>query len=157
MRTSVIIPVLNGAATIGAQLDALAAQTAMDFELIIADNGSNDGTYDVVARSADRFERVEFVYAADVAGAAAARNIGASAAAGEILLFCDADDLVGPEWVAAHRATLASAAASTGPLSYLRADAPKRVDLSLPATTRLPRFVDRQPGERHGGQNNQYA
>ena len=98
---SVVIPAYNAESTIADQLAALARQSDQaDWELIVADNGSADGTGDVVRGWADRLP-VRVVDASARRGPAAARNIGAAAATGEVLAFTDADDVVQPGWLRA--------------------------------------------------------
>lgn len=103
MRLSVIIPCLNAADTIAIQLDALANQRWDEsWEVIVSDNGSTDETLVVVERCRDRLlPNLRIVDSSDRPGAAHARNVGALAATGELLAFCDADDEVGPGWIAA--------------------------------------------------------
>jgi glycosyltransferase involved in cell wall biosynthesis len=97
---SVIIPVRNRAELIGHQLDALAKQTTtIPFEVVVVDNGSTDATGSVARAFEDRFARLEVVEAPEQRGAAHARNVGTTAAAGELLAFCDSDDVVHPEWL----------------------------------------------------------
>ena len=97
---SVVMPVHNGAATIGAQLEALAAQTyAGALEVLVADNGSTDDTSAIVEAWTGRIPNLRLIDASQSPGAAYARNAGARAATGTILAFCDADDVVGPSWV----------------------------------------------------------
>ena len=102
LRLSVVIPCLNAEATLGEQLEALAAQEWPGWwEIIVADNGSSDGSRALVERFALDVPRLRWVDAGDRRGQAHARNVGAAAAQGEALLFCDADDVVAPGWVAA--------------------------------------------------------
>src|SRR4051812_42896987 len=99
---SVIIPCYNAAETIGVQLDALTTQPCAEpFEIIVADNGSTDGTRGVVFRHQAHFPHLRIVDASARRGSACARNVGARMAAGDKLAFCDADDEVAPRWVAA--------------------------------------------------------
>lgn len=95
---SVVIPALNAADTIGAQLDAVLAQDfAGTFEVVVADNGSTDGTLEVVETY-----RVRVVDASDAPlGGAGAKNVGVRAASAPFVAFCDADDLVSPGWLQA--------------------------------------------------------
>ena len=102
------MPVLNGAATIGDQLRALAGQVVdAPFEVVVADNGSTDGTRAVVERHAPDVPGLRLVDASRRRGPAAARNVGVAAAAGDLFAFCDADDVVGPGWLAAMAAAAA--------------------------------------------------
>lgn len=99
---SVIVPARNAAQTLQRQLDALADQTAsVDWELIVADNGSTDGTRAVADSFVARLG-LTIVDASGARGAAGTRNAGARHAQGDVLLFTDADDVVSPDWVAAH-------------------------------------------------------
>ncbi len=96
-RVSVIIPAYNAAQTIGLCLDALAAQTLPrdEYEVIVVDDGSADATRELAAARGAR------VISQSNAGAAAARNLGARHARGEIVLFCDADSVPDARWLAA--------------------------------------------------------
>lgn len=98
-RASVVIPAFNAGPWIAEQLDSLAAQReAPDFEVLVCDNGSTDDTADVVA-SGDWPFPVRVVRADGRKGASHARNVGAEQARGDVLLFCDADDIVNDVWV----------------------------------------------------------
>jgi glycosyltransferase involved in cell wall biosynthesis len=100
MRLSVVIPCLNEERTIGGQLDALAAQSWSEpWEVIVADNGSTDGTVAVAETYRGRIEHLRIVDAGAVRGAAYALNVGCDAARGEAVALCDADDVVAPDWV----------------------------------------------------------
>lgn len=108
MKLSVIIPCFNGADTIGAQLEALAHQQWSEpWEVIVSDNGSSDRSLEIVAQYKDRLPNLRVVDASKHRGAAHAKNVGARAAIGEALAFCDADDEVAPGWVAAMGTALA--------------------------------------------------
>ena len=97
---SVIIPTRNQAALLPHQLCALGSQTYDgDWELVIADNGSTDQTAAVAQDWADRFPHLRIVDASRRIGVNCARNEGARAARGELLLYCDSDDVVTPGWV----------------------------------------------------------
>jgi hypothetical protein len=98
---TVVIPVRNGAATIVQQLEALRRQTYRgEWEIVVADNGSTDET---VARC-EAFSLllpIRVVDASGRAGSSYARNVGAAQARGDLLLFCDADDVVDDGWMEA--------------------------------------------------------
>ena len=102
MKLSVIIPCLNGEATIGVQLEALACQQWSEpWELIFSNNGSTDGTLTIVEQYRNRLPNLRIVDASDKRGQPHALNVGALAARGEALAFCDADDEIASGWVAA--------------------------------------------------------
>ena len=98
---SVIMPVLNGLPWVEQQLSALCVQEAPgEWEVIVADNGSADDTRSCVQQWSERDPRVRLVDASARPGPGAARNIGVGTAGGRILVFCDADDVVRPGWLA---------------------------------------------------------
>lgn len=96
-RVSVVVPVRNGAATLGALLDSL---LALDYpsdrlEIIVVDNASTDDTPDILERYAPRVRSVR----EPKRGASAARNRGVAEAKGEVIAFTDADCVVDPRWL----------------------------------------------------------
>src|SRR5690349_17486601 len=90
---SVVIPAFNSAATIEGCLAALAEQTVMPGEVIVVDDGSTDDTPEIARRMGAE------VITQERGGAGAARNRGAKAARGEVLLFTDADCAPVGDWV----------------------------------------------------------
>ncbi len=122
---SVVIPVHDAGATIDAQLTALTAEVApVKWEIVVVDNGSHDGTVGIVEQWAARDPRVRLVHAADVAGAAHARNAGGRVARGRNLAFCDGDDIVAVGWVAAMAAALDVHEFVGGPVELHRLNPP---------------------------------
>ena len=119
---SVVIPCRNGAGVLAKQLDALLAQqTSAEFEIVVADNGSADGTVDLVRSYPD--PRVRVVDAGRAPGANVARNVGITAAKGEFILLTDADDVVHVGWIEAyHRAFMGGAEAVGGGLDRILDD-----------------------------------
>lgn len=103
MDYSVIIPVYNGAGTIWSQLNAIIPQVEefnRSGEVIVVDNNSTDGIDFIISKYNQRSNfKIKMIKALDSRGAAYARNVGASQARGEILLFCDSDDIVGANWL----------------------------------------------------------
>jgi GT2 family glycosyltransferase len=98
----VVIPAYNAAATLAEQLEALAAQRFEDdWEVVIADNGSTDGTTELARHYRPRFRALTVIDSGPRRGHSAPRNAGANAARGELLAFCDADDVVAPGWLKA--------------------------------------------------------
>jgi glycosyltransferase involved in cell wall biosynthesis len=102
VELSVVMACRNAAQTVAVQLEALARQEwGEDWELIVVDNGSTDETLEIVERFQRRFPTLRVVDASDRRGAAHALNAGVSAAQGEAIAFCDADDEVARGWVSA--------------------------------------------------------
>ncbi len=93
---SVILPTYNRATVLGEAIDSVRAQTFNEWELIVVDDGSTDGTATVVERSARRDGRIDYVRAKQ-GGVSAARNLGIQKARGEFVAFLDDDDLWLPE------------------------------------------------------------
>ena len=107
-RVSVVIPVFNAAATITRAVESVRAQTWGDWELVVVDDGSTDGTREIlqgIAREETRMRVIE----RDHAGVAAAANAAMAAARGEFLARMDADDVAHPERLAAQVAYLDTA------------------------------------------------
>jgi GT2 family glycosyltransferase len=108
LPVSVVIACFNGAETLDRQLGALLGQRAsVPFEVIVADNGSTDGSREVVERYRWRSAPIRLVDASDARGLAHARNVGAFAAGGDAIAFCDQDDEVAPGWLVAMADALA--------------------------------------------------
>ncbi|MEN4479787.1 glycosyltransferase family 2 protein [Mycolicibacterium cosmeticum] len=98
---SIVIPCRDGADTLPRQIDAILAQsTDIDFEVVVADNGSVDGTAAVVRGYAN--PRVRLADASRAAGVNVARNVGVSAAHGGFIMLTDADDVVHDGWLEAY-------------------------------------------------------
>ena len=86
---SVVIPVFNGEAFLGEAVQSVLVQKYSPVEVIIVDDGSTDGTEDVVKSFP---ETVRYVQQSNQ-GPAAARNRGIEQAQGSLIAFADADDL----------------------------------------------------------------
>jgi GT2 family glycosyltransferase len=96
---SVIISAKNEAEHIEACFDALGQQrTPFAFEVILIDNGSNDGTFQLASKLARDYKNVR-VFRERQPGSASALNLGARRARGEVLLFTDAACRLGKTWV----------------------------------------------------------
>jgi glycosyltransferase involved in cell wall biosynthesis len=110
VRVSIVMPVYNAIAYLGATLESALAQTHADVEIIAVDDGSTDGSWEALAAiGGDRIQRVRLPHG----GGCRARNHGLGLATGERLLFLDADDLISPDLVAALSDTLDGAPAGS--------------------------------------------
>ncbi|MHC4579650.1 MAG: glycosyltransferase family 2 protein [Planctomycetota bacterium] len=97
LALSVVVPAFNEVRTIGRCLAALRRQERRDVEVLVADDGSRDGTADLVARW---FPQVRLL-ALPHRGSAAARNAAVRAARAPRIAFLDADCVPCPGWLAA--------------------------------------------------------
>jgi glycosyltransferase involved in cell wall biosynthesis len=141
---SIIIPAYNAAPTLEATLRSVDAQTDQDFEVVVVDDGSTDGTGDLAERlCAGRGWQV--VRQAN-AGLPAARNAGLRAARGRWMALLDSDDLYLPGFLARMRELLSGGAVlafadawiwheATGRFARRAASRPYRPD-PLPADPR---------------------
>src|SRR5216683_443867 len=97
---SVVLPARNAASVIAGQLEGLSRQEYPGaWEVVIADNASTDDTAGVAAGWVSRLPRLRVVSAAARQGINHARNVGARAARGDFIVFCDADDVATPGWL----------------------------------------------------------
>lgn len=95
-KISIVIPLYNGLPYVGQCLESLDAQTVQDFEVIIVDDGSDDGSYEYTQHYAEGRGNVT-VLRQDHQYAGAARNRGMGHAGGDYILFLDADDYFEPD------------------------------------------------------------
>jgi glycosyltransferase involved in cell wall biosynthesis len=144
---SVVMPARNAETTITTQLAALNCQTYQGpWELIVVENGSSDGTRALLRSWQHRMPQLRVVHAAEDLGVNRARNIGCRHARGELVLCCDADDVVAPEWMAGLVDVLRTSAAVGGSLERrllngrvaLAARPPKESDALLDTFAFLP-------------------
>jgi len=96
-KYSVIIPLYNKKKEISATVESVLFQSEQDFELLVVNDGSTDGSADIVRKIRDpRLRLIE----QENRGVSAARNRGIREARGEILCFLDGDDLWDPNFLA---------------------------------------------------------
>jgi GT2 family glycosyltransferase len=102
IRASVVVPTRNRADWLRRCLDGLERQTLdrHEFEVIVADNGSTDGTRALVEQMLDECDHLRYVYVGAV-GPSPARNAGLAVARADIIAFTDDDAVADPDWLAA--------------------------------------------------------
>lgn len=96
MLFSVIIPAYNARKYIEVSLASLAAQSCQDFEIVIVDDGSTDGTAEFLDAYADAHHDTTVIHQKN-SGPLLARRAGVAASRGEYILFLDSDDEFAPE------------------------------------------------------------
>ena len=96
---SIIIPAYNRAHLISKTLDSILAQTYQNWECIVVDDGSQDGTENVVKRYCNTDKRFRFYHRPQnhLSGGNGARNFGFEKSTGEYIQWFDSDDLMMPE------------------------------------------------------------
>ncbi|GHJ93776.1 MULTISPECIES: glycosyltransferase family 2 protein [Streptomyces] len=120
---SVVMPVYNSEATLGAAVRSVLTQTHADLELLVTDDRSSDGSMELLRAFAEQDERVLPQSAPERGGAGRARNLAIERARGDYVAFLDSDDMWLPEKTEKQ---LAFAAEGTAPLtftSYFKMDA----------------------------------
>jgi glycosyltransferase involved in cell wall biosynthesis len=100
-----VIAVRNGDAYLGEAIASIRAQTFSDFELIVVDDGSTDGTPEILDAARREDGRIQ-VLRQEAGGVSRARNRGCEAARGRYLAILDADDVALPERLALQVAYL---------------------------------------------------
>lgn len=105
---SIIMPCFNRADTIADSIDSVMAQTFIDWELLIVDDGSSDNSQDVILRYDD--PRI-ILHTQKNTGVCGARNAGLGLATGAMVAFLDADDTWAPECLAKLHEALSNSSA----------------------------------------------
>ncbi len=100
---SIILPVFNREHCVRASVDSVLAQTCRDFELIVVDDGSTDGSRKILESYGDNIS----LLVQKNSGAGSARNAGLRAARGKWIAFLDSDDAWHPEKLATQMRLLA--------------------------------------------------
>ena len=99
MRYSVIIPVYNAEGTLRRCLDSLVGQQFSNYELLLINDGSTDGSDAICREYANTYSGVRY-FAKENGGVSSARNLGLEQAEGEYILFVDSDDYVSQDYFA---------------------------------------------------------
>ncbi|MBW4692023.1 MAG: glycosyltransferase family 2 protein [Lyngbya sp. HA4199-MV5] len=125
MKLSVILPCFNGAQTIAVQLEALVNQQWPGvWEVVVVNNGSTDNSVEIVEQYRDRLPDLRVVDAytppGPRLGVSHSYNVGLKAATGDAFVFCEADDEVASDWLAAMANALAQFEFVAGALEHKR-------------------------------------
>lgn len=97
-KITVVVPVYNMGRYLDRAIDCLIGQTYTDFEILIIDDGSNDGSSDVCDYQESKDERISVIHK-DNGGLSSARNCGIEHAKGQFIIFPDPDDWVDPAYL----------------------------------------------------------
>ena len=96
---SIIVPIYNAESSVGRCIESALNQSFSDFELLLVDDGSTDGSAAVCERWADKDSRIKLLKQQNL-GATSARNAGLNAATRDYIVFADSDDRLQPEFLA---------------------------------------------------------
>src|SRR5262249_17586538 len=102
MKVSIVIPTLQRSGLLRETLDSLHRQTEKDFEVVVVCDGNDPATRTLAAHYRATY-RLKWIFNEANKGQASARNEGAFAAEGELLVFLDDDTTPISEWLALHR------------------------------------------------------
>jgi glycosyltransferase involved in cell wall biosynthesis len=105
MNVSVVIPAYNGERFVVDAVNAALAQTLPPHEIVVVNDGSRDGTLEVLRGFGDRIRVID----QPNGGVQAARNRGIAAATGNWIALCDQDDLWSPAYLERAAALVAAA------------------------------------------------
>lgn len=98
-KVSVIIPVFNAQATIGRCIDSIFANGYDNFEIIAINDGSSDGSIEILEQYAEKYPGKIRVYNQENMGVAKTRNAGIGHATGEYVMFIDNDDYIDNDYI----------------------------------------------------------
>lgn len=137
---SILMPAFNAQAYIEEAIRSVLAQTVTDWELLVLDDGSTDGTRDTVAALAAEDPRIRLLPNWENMGAARTRNRGLELCAGQYVALLDSDDVWYPTKLEAQLALLAETGADFAYSAYAIIDSrghPTRQDYRVPPQVRF--------------------
>ncbi len=102
---SIITPVYNGEKYISETIESVIKQTYLDWEMIVVDDGSKDGSAAIVRRYAEKESRITLLQQPN-GGSASARNNGIRYANGQYIALLDSDDLWDPDFLKSQLALM---------------------------------------------------
>ena len=118
-RISIIMPVYNGVSWIRECIESIRQQTDTNWELLVLDDHSTDGTTELVLKLAEEDSRILPILR-QKNGVSAARNEGLEKAQGEFIMFVDADDKLDPQMLSVLRAMLGQTESDLAVCDYYR-------------------------------------
>ncbi len=98
IKISIIIPVLDGEKTLGRCLDSLIKQTYGNYEIIVVDNNSIDGTKEIIDKFGSKSNKIRYIFEPQQ-GRSLARNAGINNSSGDIIAMLDSDCVATDDWL----------------------------------------------------------
>lgn len=135
---SVVIPIYNAVETLEATVASVRAQSRNDWELLLIDNMSTDGSRAIMVSLAAKDPRIRWLATPAQSGPGPARNLGISSAKGQFIAFLDADDQWHPRKLELQLMAMAQTGQPFSCTAYLRKDAisGQKTVLGVPASAR---------------------
>lgn len=134
---SIITPFHNAQKTLVACIESVLVQTETDWELILVDDGSTDGSALLAQSYGGQDPRIR-VLTQEQRGVSEARNAGLSAAQGEFVSFLDADDRIAPDMLEVLLALIRTYRADMAGCSFLPFAEPSDIAAAEPETGSVP-------------------
>ena len=128
---SVVVPVYNMRKYLSKCIDSLLNQTCQDYELILVDDGSTDGSAEACDREAERSDKIHVIHKTN-GGLSSARNCGIDHAKGEYIIFPDPDDWVEQNYLEHLMTEMEKEHADLSICSFYRFDAKGESVFELP-------------------------
>ena len=104
---SIIVPIFNVKNYLGNCVDSILSSSYQDFELILVDDGSTDGSSDLCDLYSNQDDRIRVIHKVN-GGVSDARNMGLKAAIGDSVMFVDGDDMIHPQMLEMLKSALDS-------------------------------------------------
>jgi glycosyltransferase involved in cell wall biosynthesis len=133
---SLIMPVRDGEAYLADALAALVRNARPDFEFIVIDDGSADGTSEIIEDFRDELRNLISTRNAVPAGLADARNLGLKIASGRYVTFMDGDDWLAPGYLAQLVAAIDRLDCDFVRVDHVQAEGRRREIMRAPQATR---------------------
>lgn len=98
-KISIVVPVYNAEKTLDQTIESIRKQTFQDWEVLLIDDCSKDGSATLCEKWAEEDNRFRFLRMPKNSGPSAVRNVGLNHASGDFLAFVDSDDLIVPNYM----------------------------------------------------------
>ena len=137
-KVSVIVPVYNVRPYLAEALESIISQSYRDLEILVIDDGSDDGSAEICENYAEADSRIR-LFRQNNQGLSGARNTGLRAASGQLIMFLDPDDAFAPEAVRTLVEALNKSEADMAVGRYFSYQTTERMDSAKPSPwTRRP-------------------
>jgi teichuronic acid biosynthesis glycosyltransferase TuaG len=119
-KVSIITPVYNSFNHLHQTINSVLSQTYVEWEYILVDDCSTDGSFDVLTQYANSNSKIKVIQLDNNSGPAAARNAGILNAVGRYIAFCDSDDVWHPSKLSKQIVAMENSHASICVSSYIK-------------------------------------